>query len=678
MKRLLAALWIAFAVLVGAHSASAQIVQFSGAPIFTGFLDQFSAQGATEYWSCTFKSTNAYSSSCGVVQRQSDNATQTINFLSSGKGDVATFNSFCSGTNCYLKSWTGQLNGVTFSQATLANMPRAYVNANGNIAACGTPTSSMTTSFNSAVNTAKVHLFAVAKASLADFVYSTPDVPTTAITANLTNGSAAISSMSSQTGISATAGSPGYQTVPGIVDSAGALPNAPLTGTTGRTNLLALPTGSTGTMGPSGLTTASSSQTGDTLTFTNAVTSGAWIINGPASSSFASSAYWGMGFDSSEAATLDFPRNAGGNQYGNFVNNGMRGQWGVYDFDTFTGHLAYNGTDLGTQVSSANVTYSTNVGLTLFSNANGTENASNNCFETMVLFPATEASRVSMAQFLMAQDSITFPFAPATSDGFTMTGAYVAGDTSAGATVYGQNTYGPDVLGMSRITEAGGYIYPSLAFANNINNSTTMWRHILHQGDTDVWPDANERSEVDISSTIASGGHASMFYQFEFEAIPTQSGDWCYSGQVHYAAGVIPPDLITFSCLNNQIQFILQCCDVSASPGQQNCGTATTITVGQVYAVEIELSWSSGGTTDTAVVHFGPNGSPLPQTCSVSGSIWNSSGTRTANMKHGVYRGFPNRNAGTIIQRVINAQFSNTANAFSGFIATQPALPTHL
>jgi hypothetical protein len=46
-------------------------------------------------------------------------------------------------------------------------------------------------------------------------------------------------------------------------------------------------------------------------------------------------------------------------------------------------------------------------------------------------------------------------------------------------------------------------------------------------------------------------------------------------------------------------------------------------------------------------------------------------------LKAGVYRGYPWSNNGTVIERVMNPQFSTTQNAYSPYITTQPALPTH-
>lgn len=642
-----------------------------------GFLDSY--PGATWGFS-TYKLKNSYTGNWGTVQRQSDDKQQVIGFVANGKADVATFNTFCANTNCYAASIVDHVNAINPVQATLANMPRTIVDANNVLAVCPQPGSKMTTSYNALVNTTQQHIFTVAKPGFADSRYSQADVATTTVTGNITMGSASVTSMSSQVGLSTTGGNSAFQTRPGVVDANGSLPNAPTVGTVGSTYLSALPTGTTGTLGFATSNTPLSSQTADPLTFTNAVTQGAWIINGPASATWVSSAYWGMGVDAVGfgAGTMSFTRNASAITYQSFIGNGMRGQWGVYDYDTPTAKLSYNGVDLGnTGVTGGNITYSTNVGMTLFSNANGTENASNNCFETMVLFPSTQSSRVVMAQFLMSQDGISFPFAPATSDGFTMTGIYQPLDSFATSSVYGQGQtqYGPDAWGMTWIAENGGYTWPSVARANNINNSTTMWRFIVHQGDSDMNINLSERSELDLTTTsVVPGQDWSQFYQVQFDALPTQNGDWCFGGQIHYNdVSTTAPDLLTWSCKGGQFQFITQ---KGSGPTNTNCGTAQTLTVGTTYAVIVTGHWSTNHTSDTLTINFGPNSvTPIPQLCNVSGALWdNDTG---AHMKMGLYRGFPWANAGTAIVRYMNGQWSNTANAYSSYITTPPALPTH-
>ncbi len=677
-----------FGLLVGMMVGHAAFISFginAPAPVaFVGFLDTYPT-GATWGWS-TYKLTAAYGGNWGTVQRQSDSTTQVIGFLSTGKADVATFNSFCSGTYCYVTTLVDQVNGINASQATFANMPRVIVDANNVLAVCPQPASRMTTSFNAAVNTAKVHAFVVAKAGFADYKYSQAGVPTISVTANVTSGSPTITSMSSQVGISTATGGNNPPTAPGVVDSSNLLPNSPTIGTIGTTLLSALPTGTTGTLGFSpGNLSPTGSQTGDTLTFTNSIQVGAWLVNGPASSTYYNSAYWAIGIgDAANGYPSDWisPRNASDIYLQFIIGQGMRAQWGVYDYDTFTANINYNGVNLGATIgSTANITYSTNVGMTLFADTNGNEQTSQACFETMVLYNATQTSRIPQAQALMAQSAISFPFVANTSDGFAMTGNYQPGFPASGATtVYGAYSVGPDAWGMSWNIQSGGYVW-SAAYANNINNSTTMWRFTVQQGDSDVNISGAERSEINNTGNNATPGNSfSSFYQFDFEQYQNQTGDWCDIGQVHYnnvTAGAGAPDIISVECRNNQLQFLTQK-TVAGNTTTTNCGSPIALTQGTTYAVIITGFWSTNTTSDTLTINAGPNSvTPIPQICSVGPTgLWNTD--TGAYMKAGIYRGFPWSNPGTLIHRVMNMRFApTTANAYSSYITTPPALPTH-
>lgn len=656
---------------------SGQTYQVAAPAAFTGFLDQFPT-ATPSFGVSAFKFTSAFGGSWGTITRQ-DGSTQTINYLSTGKADTATFSSFCGTQNCYASSLTDQVAGNNITQATLANMPRVIVNSKGNLAVCATPTSTIGTNA-AALKTAKQHLFAVVRQSFGDGNWNQADIPKTTLTANVTISSTALSSMSSQAGLSTATGF-GF---PGVRDSAGSLPGA---STVGQTFLAALPTGTTGTLGfQPGNTSPASSQTGDTLTFTNATMGGAWISNGPATSAFVNSAYWGFGVGTSGsfASTVVLPLNgatgSGGAAQDSAFGQGMRGNWAVYDYDTFTGIYAYNGTSLATRSGPGNITYSTSVPTTFLANASGTENPSNTCFETMLLFPATQASRVTYSAFLQTQSGISFPFAPNTADGFAWQGVYQPLDWRGNTTAYGQFSYGPDALGLTWWPETGGYASPSAALATNINNGATMWRFIDQQGDSDTNINGNERTEIngvgDGSGPghIAPGDNASIFNQFQFEQYVAQTGSWCYGQQIHMDNGARAPDMLTFSCLNNQVQFFYQNGD-EPTPNTINCGAAQTLTQGVNYAWQAEIHWSTNHTSDTLAIWFGTNGGTLTQICSVSGALFNDD--TGAYLKQGVYRGDPWGNPGTLIFRSMNYSFSKTANAFSAYRTTQPALPTH-
>lgn len=657
---------------------------------FTGFLDTYSSAGATWGFSA-YKLTNAYSGNWGTVKRLSDSTTQTIGFLSTGKADVASFNTFCSGTQCVLNALVDQVNGINTSDASssAAQQPRVIVDENSVLAVCPQPGSKHTTAFNSAVNTAKQHLFAVTRPSYYDNKHSIANLPTWVTTGNVASGNTTISSVASITGMSA-ANSINQGPVPSISDSADFLPG-PLTtpGSAGAVYPSAVSAGSiTIAKQPGNGSFPTGTQSGDTLTYTNAVLGGAWIMNGPSSASFGTTAYWGVGL-ASDAVAGDWtsPRNGDINGsssvYQNVAGNGMRGQFGVWDFDTFTANLNYDSTSLGAvtgATSNVNITYSTNVGMTLFSDASGSEGVSNNCFETMVLFPATQASRVVMAQFFMTQDAISFPFAPNTVDGFSWTGVYQPNNTKAPNTVYGQATF-TDINGIVWEPETGGYTWPSVSFANNINNSTTMWRFIDEQGDADTNLTSAERAEIGVFGNDVSPGHSfSYAYQFTPEAVPTQSGSWAYTGQIHYngGSGGAAPDIVAISIQANQLQIITQK-TVGGNPQTTNCGSPITLTVGTTYAVVGTGFWSTNGTSDTFQVNLGVNGTSLTLVCNTSGALWDQPPLiASAYFKSGIYRGFPYENAGTVIIRVMNQAWNpTTAAAFASRITSQPALPTH-
>jgi chitodextrinase len=661
---------------VSAQSGSASATtEGSGGGSYVGFLDTYSSLGATWGFS-PYKLTNAYAGSWGSIERQSDGATTAIGFLSNGTVDVSTFNSFCANTNCYVTTLNDQVNGINATQTTFSKMPRVFVDSNGVLAVCPQPGSTMTTQYNAAVNTPKQHLFAVAQLNYSDNRWSQSTTPGFSVTGNVTSGSATVTNLSNEVGIS-TANDGGVGQLPGVTDSSGFLPTAAY--------LSAFPSGTNATIGfAPGNQSPTASKTGDILTFRNAVLSGAWIVNGPPSSTYYSSAYWGAGVGADGSpSSWSAPRNGSigyMSSFQNVLDEGMRGQWAVYDYDTNTTQLDYDGISLGNfDGTLSNITYSTNTGMTLFSDTNGNEGTSNTCFETMALFPNTESSRVPMAQSLMTQDNISSLSAPMTSDGFTMTGEYLPSYTSASNGALGSYSVGPDAHGMTWNPQSGGYSWPSLAYANNVNNGGTMWRFIDEQGDSDMNITGAERTEIAESNVTATPGKSFSFsYQFDFEQLPNETGDWCYSGQLHYnnvTAGADAPDIVNFSCKGDQAQFQTQKTS-SGNPVTTNCGPAFTITPGTTYAVVGTGFWSSNHTSDTLTIDAGPNGGTLSQICSVGPSaLWdNDTG---AYLKAGLYRGYPWSNAGTAILRVMNPQFTATANAFSSYITTQPALPTN-
>jgi len=68
---------------------------------------------------------NTYTGDAIRVRRSSDNTEQNIGFTGQGTLDLATLNSFCSGTNGFVTTWYDQSgNGVNLTQTTAGNQPQ--------------------------------------------------------------------------------------------------------------------------------------------------------------------------------------------------------------------------------------------------------------------------------------------------------------------------------------------------------------------------------------------------------------------------------------------------------------------------------------------------------------------------------------------------------------------------
>lgn len=94
----------------------------------TGILDSYTGSAAAYATALLY---SGYSGSCLRVRRDSDNAEQDIGF--SGQDiDEAAIASFCSGANCFVKTWYDQSgNGNDLTQATAANQPKIYDSSTG-------------------------------------------------------------------------------------------------------------------------------------------------------------------------------------------------------------------------------------------------------------------------------------------------------------------------------------------------------------------------------------------------------------------------------------------------------------------------------------------------------------------------------------------------------------------
>jgi len=700
-----------FAYFAGAALTHAQIVQFSGASVvasYTGVIDQYPSEGWTSGFS-VYAPSRTYAGNFATIERLSDSTTTTIGY-SSGVASASQFNSFCSGTYCYVKTLNDSFGSVEghendWSQSTLANMPAIAVAADGLLEVCPTPSSSMANSYSASQSTAKVEMFAVAYAATLDWNGWQANLPYFTITGNLSTSTDTVTSIT-QSGVASTF--QGFSTSgggiwnpgqPGIEDVThnGAIWWEDYVGTAagGATSL-------TRSLGINSLL----NETGDTFQLTNAVIGGPWVVVGPASGAFQTSAYWAFALAPAccDTSAGDIYPILNTSNIGNptVVGEQMRGKWAVWDWDTYSGTLYYDGNELWSNASSTNVTYSTNVGMTLFSNTNGSENTSNQCFHQMAFINQTAANRATVGSWLGTQFATTTLSTSASSyvdpDGFTIKPEFLPN----GANLSGTNPYGNysvvDANGITWHPQTGGYLHggmPGNGYATNVvlgactpgTNCPTKWRYIVDGGDSDVNETQHPRSEMDSvsygdSGTFASATaaqHWSTFWQFKFEQIPdmvSRGSEWCLSGQIHYNTLSSPPDIFAFDCLDRtsagQATLVATVNDV-------NCGSTINIVAGTVYAVEIEGYYNPSGAS-TTVVKWGPNGGTLTNGCT-STSVASDTGIYA---KNGIYTGdVPWRpwkgvvSPQNIIYDSYNQVWSTTAGTFSSYITTQPALPTH-
>lgn len=100
----------------------------SGGGSTTGILDSYTGAEAAYATALLYSS---YGGSCLRVRRDSDNAEQDIGF--SGQDiDEAAINSFCSGANCFVKTWYDQSgNGHNATQTTAGSQPKIYDSSTG-------------------------------------------------------------------------------------------------------------------------------------------------------------------------------------------------------------------------------------------------------------------------------------------------------------------------------------------------------------------------------------------------------------------------------------------------------------------------------------------------------------------------------------------------------------------
>lgn len=120
------------ATLIWIASASAQIVQFSGAATSTPSAQYLVQQyGTPGLLLSVTKENSAYGGNCMTVRRASG-GTQVLGWINTKQCDTTTFDSFCAATTCFLDTWNDQSgNGLDCVQATTTRQPQVLKKADG-------------------------------------------------------------------------------------------------------------------------------------------------------------------------------------------------------------------------------------------------------------------------------------------------------------------------------------------------------------------------------------------------------------------------------------------------------------------------------------------------------------------------------------------------------------------
>jgi hypothetical protein len=665
----------------------------SGATSYTGVIDAYPSQGWSAGWSVHAPS-RTYTGAFADIQRTSDNKTMKIGYNSSHVADVTAFNSFCAGTYCYVTTLYDSFGAVErhendWKQSTLAKMPQIAVGADGLLEICAAPNSSMSNAYSASQSTAKVDMLAVAYASTVDWNGWQANLPHFTIKGNLSTNSHTITNVT-EPGVS--------KTFQGFSTASGGVWNPTQPGVEDVTHNNAIwwqQYAGTATAGSTSLTLGINlnnmlNEKGDTFQLTNAVIGGPWIILGPASSTYQSSADWGFGLTNSGGGGYAvFTRNAKSGSWP-ILGQYIMGTWGVYDWDTYTESLYYDGVLMNAPQTGTNVTYSSHVGSTLFSDAKGGENAVNQCFHQIALVDQVGSNRKTVDAWLEAQFGIT-PISTivakqSTSDGFALRPEFLIpypGDGSAGSFAASLGDYShTDVNGISWQPQNGGYLHsegPSQAYATNVSQGGCsrpscpgLWQFVVNGGDSDLGITQHPRSEIN-GPSYNSGTHLSIFYEFKVLQMPnmtSQGSEWCIINQVYYGGGI--------DCLDrsNAGQPTLRAFTASGY-----CGSALRITPGNtVYAVEMEINFNGGSSTEK-IYGPAPTGSTLPLNCNLSGAVVSTS---TLTLKQGMYTGdvpwLPyqgHANPKDSVVQVANYFVSTKAGEFLGDVNSQPAWPKH-
>jgi hypothetical protein len=90
------------------------------------------APGARAAYSLRLVGLPSYTGSAIRVRRASNNAEQDIGFDANGELDTTALTNFCTGTNCFIRTWYDQSgNGADILQATAAAQPKIYDSVTG-------------------------------------------------------------------------------------------------------------------------------------------------------------------------------------------------------------------------------------------------------------------------------------------------------------------------------------------------------------------------------------------------------------------------------------------------------------------------------------------------------------------------------------------------------------------
>jgi hypothetical protein len=105
-------------------------ISWEDIPALTGILDGYTADLKVGF-APVLLDVN-YTGDCIRVRRASDNTEQDIGFDNNGELDTTALTAFCTGTNCFIKTWYDQSgNGNDGTQSTTASQPKIYDSSTG-------------------------------------------------------------------------------------------------------------------------------------------------------------------------------------------------------------------------------------------------------------------------------------------------------------------------------------------------------------------------------------------------------------------------------------------------------------------------------------------------------------------------------------------------------------------